>query len=206
MGGSMPGGGMWNVGQSGDPQKFLEAPPGSGIFWGNCALCHPNGGNVLDPGLPIKGSGKLKDYKTFLRFIRHPKMPDGSEGEMPNFPKSKISDLQAKRLYQFIIYAENSTLTGRYAMGPGFGVGPGMMDNGMGPGIIGRGYYDYSPECQQFYDETRSLRKELVEKRFEYSEVLRNPKAVGATAAKLEQEIKELRDKIYAQAPLGCNW
>jgi hypothetical protein len=36
--------------------------------------------------------------------------------------------------------------------------------------------------------------------------VLRNPKATGETAARLEKEIKELQDKIYAKAPLGCPW
>jgi hypothetical protein len=57
-----------------------------------------------------------------------------------------------------------------------------------------------------FYNETHDLRKELLDKRFDYFEVLRNPKATGETAAKLEKEMKELRDKIYAQAPLGCRW
>jgi len=206
MDGGKMGGGMISAGQSGQQQKALTAPPGAGIYWANCALCHPNGENVIDPNLPIKGSGKLDEFKTFLNFIRHPQMPDGSEGEMPAFPKSKISDRQARRLYQFITYAERSSVTGGYGMEPGFGVGPGMMDNGMGPGIIGPGYYGYSPECQKFYDETHNLRKELVDKRFEYFELLRNPKTTGETAAKLEKEINELQDKIYDQAPLGCVW
>jgi hypothetical protein len=99
---------------------------------------------------------------------------------------------------------------GGYGMGPGmmggYGMGPGMMGGyGMGPGMMG-GYYGYSTECQKFYDETRTLRKELNDKKFEYFEVLRNPKTTGEMAAKLENEIRELQNKIYAKAPLGCRW
>jgi len=98
-------------------------------------------------------------------------------------------------------------------MGPGmmrgYEMGPGMMGGGgygMGPGMMGPGSFDYSPECQKFYDETAGLRKELHDKRFEYFEALRNPKTTGETAAKIENEIRELQDTIYVRAPLGCRW
>lgn len=106
---------------------------------------------------------------------------------------------------------------GGYGMGPGmmgggggyYGMGPGMMGGGgygMEPGMMGSGYYSHSPECQAFYTDTAKLRKELHDKRFEYAETLRNPKATGETATKIAREIKDLQEKIYAKAPLGCSW
>lgn len=90
--------------------------------------------------------------------------------------------------------------------GTGYGgmmMGPGMMGGyGMGPGMMGwsgtnRGYgYD-----QKFLDETRDLRKELHEKRFEYFEALRNPETTPETVTKLEKEITELQQKLHEKAP-----
>jgi hypothetical protein len=259
--GEVMGNGMMSEGQGLVSQSSLKAIPGAGIFRLNCASCHPNGGNVITPNLPLNGSRMLGDFKTFLNFIRHPKMPDGSEGAMPAFAESKISDRQAQRLYQFITAAEGSGMMGGYGMGRGmmggngmgpgmmggygmgpgmmggygmgpgmmggygmgpgmmggygmgpgmmggYGMGPGMMGGyGMGRGMMGRGHSVYSPECQKFYDDTATLRKELNNKRFEYFETLRNPKATGETAMQLDKEMRELQEKIYAKAPLGCKW
>jgi len=102
-------------------------------------------------------------------------------------------------------------------MGPhgGYGMGPGMMGrgmmgrHGMGPGtmdqgMMGRGYQSQSPECQKFFDESVGLRKELHNKRFEYFEAARNPKTTGEALAKIDKEVRELREKIYAKGPIGC--
>jgi hypothetical protein len=97
----------------------------------------------------------------------------------------------------------------------GYGMGPGMMGGyggyGMGPGMMGGygGYgtgpgYAQSEECQKFLDETAGMRKELYNKRFEYSEALRSPKTTTETVANLEKEIRELQDNIYKKAPQGC--
>lgn len=90
------------------------------------------------------------------------------------------------------------------------GYSPAQMNGGMmgggGYGMMRPGYYAYSPECQKFYNDTAQLRKKLHDKRFEYFETLRNPKATGETAMRLEDEITELQDKIYAVAPLECEW
>jgi hypothetical protein len=84
----------------------------------------------------------------------------------------------------------------------GYGMGPGMMGGyggyGTGPG------YGQSEECQKFLDETAGMRKELYNKRFEYSEAFRSPKTTTETAANLEKEIRELQDNIYKKAPQGC--
>lgn len=95
-------------------------------------------------------------------------------------------------------------------------MGPGMMDGdrgGMGPGMMGGdrsgmgpGYFSQNPECQEFYNNTAKLRKELNEKRFDYFETQRNPKEDGDKAAELEKEINELREEISAKAFPGCRW
>jgi hypothetical protein len=106
-------------------------------------------------------------------------------------------------------YGMGSGMMGRGMMG-GQGMGSGMMGQGMmggrgmGPGMMGRGYMSQSPECQKFFDDTAGLRKDLHNKRFEYFEAARNPKTTGEALAKIEKEIRELQEKIYAKGPIGC--
>jgi uncharacterized membrane protein len=69
---------------------------GEQIFLANCSSCHPRGGNVIKPQVPLINSPKLKDLKTFIGLIRHPVPP------MPVFSPSKLSDQQAGELYQYI--------------------------------------------------------------------------------------------------------
>ena len=75
---------------------------GEKVFDNNCTGCHAHGGNVIAPNLPLAGSPELSDFETFERFVRSPRMPDGSAGAMPPFPISKISDKQARALYEYI--------------------------------------------------------------------------------------------------------
>jgi hypothetical protein len=90
--------------------------------------------------------------------------------------------------------------------GSGYGMGPGMMGGGygMGPGMMGPGYYQQNEACQKFFDETSGTRKDLHNKRFEYSEAVRNPKSTPESVAKLGKEIRELQEKIHSKAPQGC--
>lgn len=237
-----------------NPQKSADRTAGARIFNANCSRCHPNGGNIIVPDLPLKGSSKLASFKSFLGWIRNPLMPDGSEGAMPAFSRKQISDQQARILYRYIISMQSSGplsgcygqgygmggYCGRYGMGPGMmggygggygpgmmggyggsGMGPGMMGGyggyGMGPGMMGgygggygmgprRGGYYGNAECRKFLDATAGLRKELSNKRFEYSEAYRNPKKNQETILRLEGEIADLQDKIAEEAPLGCGW
>jgi mono/diheme cytochrome c family protein len=76
---------------------------GEKIFNANCRVCHVNGENIINPRLPLRGSQKLADFKTFLSFIRNPKMPDGSQGTMPSFSESKISNNEAENLYKYFL-------------------------------------------------------------------------------------------------------
>ena len=85
------------------PPAPKEFQAGAKIFKARCSGCHPGGGNIVIPNLPLKGAPEVADYSSFAAFIRNPKMPDGSKGIMPPFPAASISDPQAKELYQYII-------------------------------------------------------------------------------------------------------
>lgn len=80
-----------------------EYKAGEKVFDANCRGCHRNGGNVLVPNLPLATAPELAKESEFLSFIRDPKMPDGSKGMMPPFPSTKISEQEAKDLYEYIV-------------------------------------------------------------------------------------------------------
>ena len=84
------------------PAPPADVQAGAKVFSTNCKGCHPNGGNIIKPNLPLKGAPQLADYHNFAGFIRDPKMPDGSGGVMPAFAPAKISDQQARDLYEYI--------------------------------------------------------------------------------------------------------
>ena len=83
-------------------QEAAKSKIGEEEFKENCSSCHPNGGNVIKPEDTIKGSPMLKDFETFLSWIRKPVQP------MPTFSASQISEEQAKQLYDFIVEASKS--------------------------------------------------------------------------------------------------
>jgi uncharacterized membrane protein len=84
------------------PAPPADVKAGARIFSENCKGCHPNGGNIIKPNLPLRSAPQLADLKSFASFIRAPRMPDGSAGIMPAFAPAKISDPQAKELYDYI--------------------------------------------------------------------------------------------------------
>jgi uncharacterized membrane protein len=86
------------------PEAPKEYKAGAKIFKARCSGCHPSGGNIVVPRLPLKSAPELKEFKTFEGFIRNPKMPDGSRGVMPPFPAKKVSEQQAKELYEYILH------------------------------------------------------------------------------------------------------
>ena len=93
------------------PSEQLEN--GEKIFNNSCRVCHVNGGNVIDPRFPLRGSQKLTDFKRFLSYVRNPKMPDGSSGAMPSFPESQISQKDADNLYQYFVSQSGMNLMKR---------------------------------------------------------------------------------------------
>jgi len=72
-------------------------------FTKSCSACHPNGGNSIKPHLPIKDAPQLVNFETFLSYIRSPKARDGSQTVMPSFSPEKLSDQQAREVYQYIV-------------------------------------------------------------------------------------------------------
>ena len=83
------------------PEAFVA---GMNIFNENCMACHPKGGNVIDPSLPLLNSAYTQNAAALLAFIRDPKRPNGSAGAMPSFSSTKVSDQQASDLYNYIAH------------------------------------------------------------------------------------------------------
>jgi uncharacterized membrane protein len=77
---------------------------GAQLYDTKCASCHPQGGNIVQPNLPVLKAPQLKSSKTFIAWLRDPKRPDGSPGIMPSFPPARISDPQAEELRNYIIH------------------------------------------------------------------------------------------------------
>ena len=142
MGGGMMGGGMmgWVQGPGYQGQPSQVQGQGAEIYGVECNHCHVQGGNVIYPNLPLRGSSELADFNAFLEYLRHPVMPDGSQGPMPAFPPAKISDDQARDLYQYLLVVLGRPARGGagegYGTGYGYGMGSGMM-GGYGVGWFG---------------------------------------------------------------------
>lgn len=84
------------------------APPsekptiGAKIYHTHCGACHPYGGNILNPKLPIIGSTQLANFSDFLAYNRHPQRPDGSRAIMPAFSRKMISNQEMEELFNYI--------------------------------------------------------------------------------------------------------
>jgi uncharacterized membrane protein len=74
-------------------------------FTKNCSSCHPNGGNVIKPNLPLRSAPQLTDFPTFLAYVRSPKARDGSETVMPPFPADRLTEEQGKEIYDYVVTA-----------------------------------------------------------------------------------------------------
>jgi len=84
------------------PTPAENVKAGAKLFSANCKGCHPHGGNILKPNLPLRSAPQLADFNSFEAFISDPRLPDGSKGPMPAFASNKISDQQARELYEYI--------------------------------------------------------------------------------------------------------
>lgn len=72
----------------------FAAETGESIFKAKCAVCHPDGGNIVNPKMPLKG---IKDSKKIINKIRK------GGGGMVAFDAKSISDADAKRVADYII-------------------------------------------------------------------------------------------------------
>jgi hypothetical protein len=74
----------------------------------------------------------------------------------------------------------------------------GMMGSGMGSGMM----WGYDAKTyQKHLDDTVNLRKDLHNKKFEYSEALRKPDTKRETILNIQKEMQELQKKIYEKTP-----
>jgi mono/diheme cytochrome c family protein len=105
--------GVNNSGKSDERANSEQLAKGENIFKNSCRVCHANGGNIIDSRFPLRGSQKLSDFKTFVSYIRNPKMPDGSLGAMPSFSESQISNEDAQNLYQYFLSPKGLNLMKR---------------------------------------------------------------------------------------------
>lgn len=87
----------------GNTPLFAQAPDGAKLYATHCGACHAQGGNIINPALPVTGSGKMKSLAIFTAYNRNPLKADGSKGAMLAFPKDKISDQEMKLIYDYAL-------------------------------------------------------------------------------------------------------
>ncbi|WP_374089807.1 DUF2231 domain-containing protein [Methylomicrobium lacus] len=86
------------------PEAPAQFKIGRHTFESHCSGCHRRGENIIVPSLPLRNAPQLQNFNDFLNFIRDPKMPDGSPGSMPRFTLDKLSDQEAKQLYDYLYF------------------------------------------------------------------------------------------------------
>jgi mono/diheme cytochrome c family protein len=80
-----------------------DVEAGATLFNQTCSACHPNGGNSIKQNLPLKTAPQLVNFETFLAYLRGPQARDGSTTVMPSFSPEKLTDQQAREIYQYIV-------------------------------------------------------------------------------------------------------
>jgi cytochrome c6 len=74
---------------------------GGELFKENCAVCHPNGGNIINPQKPLQKKEReangVKNAKDIVGKMRNP-----GPG-MTKFDEKMISDSDAKKIAEYIL-------------------------------------------------------------------------------------------------------
>ncbi len=76
-------------------EQAMANPQAEKLFGTNCAACHTNGGNVVDPKKPLKGSKQLATKEQFKAVLEKP------VGAMPAFPAIVANDSDLTALYNY---------------------------------------------------------------------------------------------------------
>lgn len=80
---------------------FGEDMSGKELFKKHCALCHPNGGNIIKPEKTLMKNHLdehgIKNADDIVHIMRNP-----GKG-MQTFSKEKISDADAKKIAEYIL-------------------------------------------------------------------------------------------------------
>jgi cytochrome c6 len=83
------------------PAKPDTSPSGEALFKQYCSSCHPNGGNVSDPGRALYGSALRRNHITkpedIVRIIRNPL------SRMIRLDVSTLSDQDARVIAEYIL-------------------------------------------------------------------------------------------------------
>jgi cytochrome c6 len=77
------------------------SPSGKAMFKQYCSSCHPDGGNVSDPSLPLYGSALKRNHITkpedIVRIMRNPL------SRMIRFDVSTLSDKDARAIAEYVL-------------------------------------------------------------------------------------------------------
>ncbi|KPK01626.1 MAG: hypothetical protein AMK71_04805 [Nitrospira bacterium SG8_35_4] len=80
---------------------FAEETTGEELFKKHCALCHPNGGNIIRPEKTLLKKDleerRIKTPEDIVNVMRNPAMG------MKTFPEDKLSDADAQKIADYIL-------------------------------------------------------------------------------------------------------
>jgi cytochrome c6 len=82
-------------------EKTGESGSGEALFKQYCFSCHPDGGNVSDPGRPLYGAvlkrNRITTPEDVVRIMRHPL------SRMIRFDVSTLSDKDARAIAEYVL-------------------------------------------------------------------------------------------------------
>ena len=76
---------------------YTQDDAAKSLYKQKCGSCHPKGGNTMKSDKPLKSAVSLKSLGSFIAYVRKPYKP------MPAFPEFRLSDKQAKEIYDYIL-------------------------------------------------------------------------------------------------------
>ena len=78
-----------------------SSSPGESLFQANCAVCHPNGGNIINPAKTLHQKDRFaNNVKTADDIVK--KMRNPGPG-MTKFDETAISDKDAHTIAEYVI-------------------------------------------------------------------------------------------------------
>jgi len=83
------------------PAQAAKASPGEAAFVKNCAVCHANGGNIINPAKPInKKALEAKGIRKPADIVRQMRSPGPG---MTRFDEKTIPDEEARAIAEYIL-------------------------------------------------------------------------------------------------------
>ncbi|MGZ6219327.1 MAG: c-type cytochrome [Syntrophales bacterium] len=83
------------------PAQAAKASPGEQAFVKNCAVCHANGGNIINPAKPInKKALEANGMKKPADIVRQMRNPGPG---MTRFDEKTIPDKEARAIAEYIL-------------------------------------------------------------------------------------------------------